>query len=228
MTEADRAAWDRLNAYVDGELPPDERSAMEERSARDPLLGLQIAGLRQLKREVRTASRSRRSSRSLVAATAAVLLLGTGLAGYLLGAGAGHDRISLTQLADLVDASATRSAGQNGFAAAVPDLEAAGFRLVSAVAGINGSDGFALVYQGPLGCRVGLAVLGSGGSPTQGGGGRVWTVGGRSYVLLAPRMDPGRFARLAAAVEDLTRGIDGSATRVALGESSTGRACLAS
>lgn len=219
MTEDERAAWDRLNAFVDGELPRDEQAAMEERSTRDPLLGLQIAGLRQLKREVR---RARHSHRPLAATTAVSLLFGAGLAGYLLAAGTGRDRSSLRTLAELAEAGPPAGSGL-----AVPDLGSAGLRLVSAVAGVGGPGGVGLVYQGPFGCRVALAIVRADGSSATAGGGRTWRAGDRRYVLVAPRMDLVRFAKLAAAVEDLTRGIDGPATRVALSESSTGTACRA-
>ena len=228
MTEDERAAWDRLNAYVDGELPRDEQAAMEERAARDPLLGLQIAGLRQLKREVR---RARHSRRPLAAAIAVSLLFGAGLTGYLLASGAGRDRSSLTTLAELAEASPKANSARSGLA--VPDLGSAGFRLVSAIAGVGGPDGVGLVYQGPFGCRVALAIVDADadadadGSSLRAGGGRTWKAGDRRYVLVAPRMDLVRFAKLAAAVEDLTRGIEGPDTRIALNESSTGTACRA-
>ncbi len=92
----------------------------------------------------------------------------------------------------------------------------------------NTPDGIGLVYQGLRGCRIGLAIFAPGtrARVDTKADARTWTVKGRGFALLGPGMEPDRFARLALAVEGITRGGDAATVRVALRDAAVGRPCL--
>ena len=48
--------WEQLNAYVDGELPPDEAADVAEAIAREPVLAREVAALTALKASVAQAA----------------------------------------------------------------------------------------------------------------------------------------------------------------------------
>lgn len=237
MTPRDQTEWERLNAYVDGEASPEEREAMREKARRDPLVMLQIEGLRRIKRDIRSAGQ--RSSRPLpvraalavltvlVAATvgAAIGILGSGRGQF--GGGVSPDDPS-DPLAGALLATVPAESRMEGTRAEILDLGSAGFRLKTVLAGMGRKGWTGFIYQGPHGCRVGLATLIRGAAPRSalGGGTRTWNVNDRAFVLLAPNMDRERFERLADAVEILSRSGESAATRVALSEAATGRPCL--
>lgn len=236
MTPRDQTEWERLNAYVDGEASPEEREAMREKARRDPLVMLQIEGLRRLKRDIR--STGQRSSRPLPvrAALAVLTVLVAATVGAAIGIyGSGQGQFGGVSpddpsdpLAGALLATVPAESRSEGTRAEIPDLGPAGFRLMTVLAGMGRKGWTAFIYQGPHGCRVGLATLIRGAAPRSalGGGTRTWNVNDRAFVLLAPNMDRERFERLADAVEILSRSGESPATRVALSEVATGRPCL--
>ena len=232
--------WDAINAYVDGELSPEEAKAIAERAAQDPVLRARIATLSRLKdttaRALRsaeplpTSAPSPRAAWGMAAAGAALFLLATGL------------MVDLSKPPDQVETgievyrswlvgAAPAGAPQPGtievgtWQGSPPDLRAAHLRLVLMVPKKDSGQGVLLGYEGPHGCRVGLWISRSAnvaGEP-HGTGGDIqtvlWEVDGTGFVLLAHGMDKARLATLAGAVEHLTRERDPDQVRVALGHS---------
>ena len=177
--------WERLNAYVDGELPPDEAAAIAEAIARDPALARQVATISSLKAAVNDSAppypgqlqlrpaHSRRMRRRVTALVAAALLLVLlGVAGWFAELHRAPPGIDLAGELHREWAGA-RSQTPPGAAAAsrpvglealrfayVPDLtqvalEFDGVRRISA----RGSRGLHVGYLGPKGCAVSLVVF---------------------------------------------------------------------
>lgn len=226
--------WDQLNAYVDGELPPDEAATVAEAIARTPDLAREVAALTALKASVadsappypgslaKTPCRRRRVLR--VAAIAATLVLG-----LLLGT-AWHAQLHRPapgpELALRLHQSWSASRGEYDTSpmmkvgldslqlAYVPDLTQVqlafdGVRQVE----VRGGRALHVGYQGPRGCAVSLVVFPAPGrrdgplAPLDQGDGVAWQwkAGGAAFYLIAPRMDPNRLAGIARVVQRLTR-----------------------
>lgn len=232
--------WETINAYVDGELPPEEAEAVAERAARDPALRGRIATLSRLKAATTQALHHSAPARTAVplpwgawatAAFGAVLLLSS--AGPMLDAFRSQDRAEIATdvyrswLAGTEPATLSQSGTieVGTWRGSPPDLQAAHLRLVFMVPEKNSGQGVLLGYEGPHGCRVGLwigrstpmmaASLGTGGDIQM----VQWDVGGADFMLLAHGMDTVRLTMLAGAVEQLTRQRDPDEVRVALGHS---------
>lgn len=238
LGQSDDEEWQRLNAFVDGEISDDERRHLRERLRVDPLFAVQVVGLRQLKADLRTSVR-RRSSRyrwpTIVATAAAGVLLTVGIARFSdstdpVGAGSTADVVS--DLSTALAAADDRVSFTTRSANVLPtlDLERAGFKLISFVPSPR-TGAPILIYEGAHGCRVGLAVAAGGTSlpelvERRDLAARTWAVDGRSFTLFTRSMGPERFSHLVDAVELLTRG--GNEDRVALAFrlSSQGRSCL--
>jgi anti-sigma factor RsiW len=185
--------WERLNAYVDGELPPDEAATIAEAVARDPALARQVAALSALKAGVNDAAppypgrlqlrpgpprRLRR--RVAVLAVAALLLVLLGVGGWLAElhrappgielAGELHrEWVSARSQTPPGTAATTLQVGLEALRFAyVPDLtqvalEFDGVRRIEA----RGSRGLHVGYLGPKGCAVSLVVFERPGSREQ-------------------------------------------------------------
>ncbi len=227
--------WTRLNAYVDGELPPGEAAFVAEAIARSPALARQVAALSALKATVGAAvpkcpsgiaSTSRRSRPWLKgAAVAAMLLLGL-ILGSVWFAEMHHPAPDIEFVLRLhhawsdaqdeaPDAVATRVDGRGTLQYAyVPDLTQVDlvFDRVRQIR-VRGGRGLHVGYRGPRGCMVSLILFRE---PSRHDVQltRVaqpdhtawhWRAEGISFYLLAPKMDQVRLSGIARVVQRLTR-----------------------
>lgn len=178
----ERPTWQRLNAYVDGELAPAAAREVEQAAARIPGVAAALAELHQAKRATAgllsaelsdlppiaerpgaAPTERRRAGRRLWAAAAAILLLIGGLAYWRSGDSGDPAMLWLAQAearyaaqvaAPLSSGAVLLPAALAGQAAAF-DLSLAGLTLVQA-GGANGA--VYLGYQGNHGCRLGLWI----------------------------------------------------------------------
>lgn len=225
--------WQRLNAYVDGELDPAAAAEVAASIARSPDLAARVATLSRLKAAAvelepgaepptpRLRRWTPRRLAAMVAAAAVVVAIGLGAAlrlapdrasgtAWLEGAVVAH-AAWLDQKATDGPAPAAVALGHG-----VPDLTDARLTL-DRVTVSDGSPGrppagtFA-GYRGSRGCRVGLWIadaaegLGEAPSPiaTAGLEGYAWRAGAIGYALVARGMDKARLAALADAVSRIT------------------------
>jgi anti-sigma factor RsiW len=207
-----------LNAFVDGELSPDEHAAVAARIAAEPPLAQAHATLTRLRAGIADYAAAtqapalslqpRRTHRPLVAAAAALAAL---LAGVAL------DQLYKVQL---VPPAAVADAGREpvqpaslGSRPMIPDLSAAGLTLVrvDSAAG-RPLDHLVAVYTGPRGCRLELHVrpLDSAAiAAPQATHRHAWVDGAAVYELVAFGMPLKRFAVVAEAAERQTRALSG-------------------
>ena len=211
--------WETLNAYVDGELDAQDRRAVAETLARDPILAARVATLTRLKQGVKQAVTAaavppRRApiARAYIGwacAAALVVLVGTGWLALSSRAPADSARAAFTawSAAGSPANDVRLAGGPPGFPL---DLGAAGFRLVylspddgsaSRLAGYEGRHGCRLaIWSGPSRGQAGLEIA-------QGSGGlrmARWDSEGRRYVLRSEMVPTERFALLAEAAVLLT------------------------
>lgn len=226
--------WERLNAFVDGEMPADERERLRTRARLDPLFAVQVAGLRHLKADLRAGGRrSRMARRTQVAiAVAATCLASIVLGAAWIGRGSvsgmrADPTLAVATLADILAGGSNGEAPQ-AVSLAVFDLSPAGFRLLSVVA--PAGVGPILVYEGLHGCRIGLMTGAAAPTPQRLAArdmeARTWVAGTRRFTLVANRMDPDRFAHMADGLELLTRGGDADQVVMAFRLSNQGRRCV--
>jgi anti-sigma factor RsiW len=204
-----------LNAFVDGELPPEEHAAVAARIAADPSLARAHATLTRLRAGIADYAAgteppeltmpSRRLPRPVIAAAAAVVAL---LAGVAL--------VQLRTAQPLSSVNASREAVLPvalGSKPMIPDLSAAGLTLVRVDGGAGRPlDHLVAVYTGPRGCRLELHVRSPGSEPIsapQATHRHQWADGAATYELLAFGMAPKRFAVVAEAAERQTRALAG-------------------
>ena len=181
MTERDLLSWTTLNAYVDGELEPDQAAKVAAALAHDREAAAQVATLTKLRATVKAASpmpaappfvlpQARpRVARWLPWAAAACLALLVGAASLGLGdrQSPGSPLSAAVAAYQLWLAQATPSeAPRRGVelagadAGALPDLTLASLRLVHLSLDPAGRRGGGMLagYLGPNGCRVGLWI----------------------------------------------------------------------
>lgn len=181
MTDSERLSWTTLNAYVDGELEPDQAAKVAAALADDRAAAVQVATLMRLRAAVKAASpmpapppfvlpRARpRVVRWLPWAVAACLALLVGAASL----GIGDRRSPGSSLSAAVAAHqlwlAQATPGEaprlgvelaGADAGALPDLTLASLRLVHLSLDPAGRRGGGMLagYVGPNGCRVGLWI----------------------------------------------------------------------
>lgn len=181
MTDSERLSWTMLNAYVDGELEPDQAAKVAAALADDRVAAAQVATLTRLRAAVKAASpmpapppfalpRARsRAMRWAPWAAAACLALFIGAASL----GIGQRQSGASSLSAAIAAhqlwlaqSPTGTAPRLGVelagaeAGALPDLSLASLRLVhlSLDPAGRGGGGMLAGYVGPNGCRVGLWI----------------------------------------------------------------------
>ncbi len=217
------ADWELLNAWHDGELPPDQATAFKQRLSAEPHLAAAarelhaasgaLAGLRPalpgLVGETPVSQTERRPRhRSVVAwstAAAASVLLVVGI--YLAGIW------SPATLADVhadflaqdfaaSDIGAVRAVA-NVEAGGMPDLRAANLTLVAAAE----TEALRVAhYAGRNGCRLtfaaGVPPIDMGASP--GAQTVSWTVDDHAFALMATGMDHGKFQAITAYLQQVT------------------------
>lgn len=181
MTDSERLSWTMLNAYVDGELEPDQAAKVAAALADDRAAAAQVATLTRLRAAVKAASPMpapppfalpRARSRAMrwapwAAAACLALFIGAatlGIAQRQSGASSLSAAIAAHQL--WLAQSPTGTAPRLGVelagaeAGALPDLSLASLRLVhlSLDPAGRGGGGMLAGYVGPNGCRVGLWI----------------------------------------------------------------------
>ena len=207
-------ALERLNALVDGELPPAEHAALADSIAAGRDLAQAHATLARLKAcIVASAEQSpvggidisgvgvKRRTLPLVgwaaAAAAAIVLLGI----VTLYSYPQPDQVSRPDIAPLVTLAALP------VAPVIPDLTNAGLTLVGGeVERLGQTAVLVAAYRGPRGCRLELRVHDAAVpmAPTGGTSRAAWTADDLAYELVAFGMPVGRFAAVAAAAEAAT------------------------
>ena len=228
MTESE-VSWQRLNAYVDGELSAREKAAVAEEIADDPSLAHAVAILQSLKAELSefpgsAPARRRRGGRFalpvvpwLTAACLALLVAG----GAVLATQLTMPETSplLAQHQEWADTAWPGGApapeigvAKAFFAPQLPLLEPFGLRLDRAglVSLADGEEALHAGYVGQRGCRISLFLLppdstsdhlGLPAEILQASG----QAGSWRYRLLAQDMDSARFALIAAALDEQLR-----------------------
>lgn len=181
MTDRERLSWTTLNAYVDGELEPDQAAQVAAALAHDREAAAQVATLTKLRATVKAASPlptpppfALPQTRSGVArwlpwAAAACFALFVGAASLGIGtrqpsgsslsaAVAAHQSWLAQSPAGTVPRLGVELAGAE--AGALPDLSLASLRLVHLSLDPAGRRGGGMLagYVGPNGCRVGLWI----------------------------------------------------------------------
>lgn len=201
---------ERLNALVDGELPPDERAVLAGRLASERDLARAYATLARLKATIGdTASAAdcpafevprRRKSRlwrplAIGGGLAAALAFGVFVAiprpADTEGPAEGPTAITLASL----------PAGTT-----VPRLDTAGLKLTGLAIDPGQVPLVSATYRGPHGCRLDLRAWPVGATPpeTAGTDHHRWTAGNLVYELTAHGMPTTRFALIAGAAEGQT------------------------
>lgn len=230
-------SWAMLNAYVDGELEPEQAARVAAAIAADREIAAQVATLTQLRASMRSLSRhdeapafalprARSKARPWRQAAAALLIacllgavwLGSQRAGPpspLAAAVAAH-RLWLSE-ASSAPAQRLGVALAGADIDALPDLSLASLRLVhlSIDPSARRGGGVLAGYVGPNGCRLGLWIAPVDGSlPTQpavrdreGLSIRAWSGHHASYALLGQGIDPARLDGIAAFVARLERSV---------------------
>lgn len=233
-----RTSWERLNAYVDGELGPRESAEVAREVADDAMVAAQVAAIAALKAAAveslepmdpaileQPAAPKRRTMTWVAGAACAILF--TGFLAIRMTSDVAppelriaHDMHAqwILQSDPRVEAQAARiletSLTHMGLVVYAPDLSSVGlyFAHIRAIPAENGR-GLHIGYLGRRGCMMSLVVMETATALAPGlhefdddrGKGFTWHIERYRYVLLAARMDPHRFAKVAAVVESLTR-----------------------
>jgi hypothetical protein len=204
--------FERLNALVDGELPPAEHAALAGRIAAQRDLARAHATLARLKAcvaegrdsgspfELPMPRRSRTVRLGAVSAVAAIGVLGFVAAVGLLAV----DRLPPGIIAPEIAATLAALPATP----VIPDLTVTGLQL-SGTTIEHAEDATLLLatYRGPRGCRLELRVrpLHADSPPARGTARAVWTVDELAYELTAFGMPASRFAVVAQVAKAATR-----------------------
>jgi len=211
--------FERLNALIDGELPPAEHAALADRIAIDHDLARAHATLARLKASIVEAADASPPVEVVMPKARRRLLPAYGKANGAAAAMAAAAAITIfsafvwlrdpepelalnTEIAPFITLAALPAAP------VIPDLANAGLKLVGGEVERSGRiDVLVAAYRGPRGCRLELRVRPSAAEvpPTVGTSRRIWTAGDLTYELVAFGMPAGRFMAVAAAVMDATR-----------------------
>ena len=205
---------ERLNALIDGELPPAEHAALADRIAVERDLAHAHATLARLKACIVEEAESAppielvlpRPARRLslvpglgMAAAAAALAI---IVAFVAFREPDHQHKVNTEITPYVTLATLPA---QPF---IPDLTNAGLKLVGGEVEHSGQAAVLVAaYRGPRGCRLELRVWPATArvSPTIGTSRRTWMAGDLAYELVAFGMPAGRFAAVAAAAEAATR-----------------------
>ena len=208
----------RLNALIDGELPPAEHAALAARIAGSRELAQSHATLARLKaclaegledeapsprpHPALAARRQRSFGRAAAALVAAVLAAAIFVPLFdPLGWQARDAEPSVRPEAAIVLAALP-------VRPIIPDLAIGGLTLAGTeVEKVGGTSVLVAAYRGPRGCRLEIRVYSAAHSipPTAGTSRRSWTVGALRYELAAFGMPANRFAAVADVAQTATR-----------------------
>jgi anti-sigma factor RsiW len=204
---------ERLNALIDGELPPAEHAALAARIAVDRELAYAYATLARLKACVAERAelapsvaialpKARRRVRpTLGLAAAAAVAAIAAVAVFAVGWEPEPRRAPTSEIAPLIRLAALPASP------IIPDLADAGLNLVGGeLERVGKTAVLVAIYRGPRGCRLELRVRPSVADVehTVGTSRRSWTVGDLAYELVAFGMPAKRFAAVADALETAT------------------------
>ena len=217
-------AIERLNALIDGQLPPSEHAALADRIAAGRDLAHSHATLARLKACIVesaeqtpiggfniTLPKPRRRWLPMAGLAAAAAAL---LAAFVWYPEQQTEPTAFREIAPFVLLAALPATP------VVPDLANAGLKLLGAEVERSGEIAVLVAaYRGPRGCRLELRVRPASAtvSPTVGTSRAAWTAGDLAYELVAFGMPGGRFTAVAAAAEAATRAgsmPDNAATRL--------------
>lgn len=206
-----------LNAFVDGELSPDEHARIAARIAVEPALARAHATLAQLRAGIADFAATveppvvpvqRRTRWPAAAAAAAIAALLAGVALVYVQSARSIWVATVTGAHD--EAVQLVAAGSKPM---IPDLSTAGLILVRVDRGADSViDHLVAIYTGPRGCRLELHVRPVGSAPIvapQSTHRHEWADGASVYELLAFGMPLRRFAVIAEAAERQTRALAG-------------------
>jgi anti-sigma factor RsiW len=205
---------ERLNALIDGELPPAEHAALADRIAAGRDLAQAHATLARLKAcVVENADATAADGIALVRPARrkpmAIVAGGLAAAAAVLLAVFAFDPAPSDAPLRTSDIGATVRLASLPGAPVIPDLEKAGLSLVgSEVEHAGAVSMLVAAYRGPRGCRLELRVRPAGAvvAPTSGTSRESWTAGDLAYELVAFGMPAERFATVAAVALAATRG----------------------
>lgn len=201
---------EKLNALVDGELPPDERAALAGRLAGERDLARAYATLARLKAAVGDVAAGadcpaldlpqRRKARLWPR-----IALGAGLAAAL----AIGVFVAMPRPADIdgpVEGPTAITLASLPVGTTVPRLDTAGLKLTGLVIDPGQVPLVSATYRGPHGCRLDLRAWPIGATPPEkiGSSHHRWTAGNLVYELTAHGMPAARFALIAGAAEGQT------------------------
>lgn len=222
--------FEKLSAYVDGELDPHTAAEVAEHIARDPEAATIVAKLTSIKSSVKSSYHDERLSESLLADAAgsklklglvAATLLAVALCSIWIFSNQlqpGRNDV-LTMALDHYDSwrqvekTELRPASLSALVS-IPDLSPAGLKISSVDTPIHlgNSPASHLTYLGSRGCRLSLFVfegkLGDKAITSLVQGNVLadfWTTEYSSYLLLSRKMNAQRFAVLAEFIKETTR-----------------------
>ncbi len=204
----------RLNALVDGELPPAERADLAARLATDRDLARAYAALAQLKaaiaEEVNDApaiALPPAKRRAWLPAWPRLAAAGLGLAAMLTVAMFAANDFIARDAEPPNEAPTAITLASLPAGTSIPRLETAGLKLVSLDLNPGHVPLFTARYRGPHGCRLDLRAwpVGEPAAPLSGSSRYRWTVGNLTYELVAHGMPVWRFNIIADASELQTR-----------------------
>ncbi|MDP2411317.1 MAG: hypothetical protein Q8M26_13655 [Pseudolabrys sp.] len=202
---------ERLNALIDGELPPAEHAALAGRIAAGREVAEAHATLARLKACIVASAEQTPTGAFVLPAPKRRLLPAVGFAAaaaaVLIAAIGWYPQRPVEEppafsIAPLVTLASLPAAP------VIPDLAPAGLKLVGAEIERAGQTAVLVAaYRGPRGCRLELRVRPAAVDlpPTAGTSRRAWTAGDLAYELVAFGMPEGRFLAVALAAESATQ-----------------------
>lgn len=214
MADERTSNFEKLNALVDGELPPVERAAIAARLAVDRELASAYATLAQLKAAVAETA----ADCSAIAvptprwpvlrryrfafAACAVLAIGAALFAATDAWFDGEGAPTPTAEGPTAITLASLPAGTT-----IPRLDTAGLKLIALAFNPGGVPLFTASYRGPHGCRLDLRAwrVGAVAAAASGTSIRQWVVGDLTYELVAHGMPGWRFQIISEGAEQQTR-----------------------
>ena len=235
MNRNQKDRWQRLNAYVDGELDPQARAHVAAEIAQDRELAVAAATLSQLKAATGDAFADAPAIRvrapDLTRRPAAIAAMAAGLCAAIALAWLAAAPSLPAGLDDAVSRHAAWVSGDTsppvdplvapllvGLArlerpVELPDLRDAGLQIVriAAIDEPGTPPGLHVAYLGSRGCRVSLIVTRAGAQDAplrlQHGDMAIvrWSSEGLAYTLMSSGMPPERFALIVAAAEEAVR-----------------------